>query len=74
MLQCKRNLNFKLQLKDFYIIAFVLLNNKGVPDFTGSTDEPLDFGNESSRIFIKVVSRKYCSYQNTSTETYRKAG
>lgn len=53
------------------MIAFVLLNKKDVPDFTGSTDKPLDFVKGSFRIFIKDVSRK-CSYQNISIEKYGK--
>lgn len=49
-----------------------MLNNKHVLDFTGNTDEPLDLGKESFRIFIKAVELKYSSYQNTISEKYWK--
>lgn len=51
-----------------------MLNNKHVLDFTGNTDEPLDLGKESFRIFIKAVDIKCSSYQNTISEKYWKTG
>lgn len=70
-LQIKENFNFQvINNNDFYITALVLLNNKHVLDFTGNTDEPLDLGKESFRIFIKAVELKCSSYQNTISEKY----